>query len=149
MKTRNFVDFAAAFFAAGSAAAEPPAIDSPWARATVGASRPGVAYLTIRNGGSETDTLLRLETPAAARSEAHETVVDASGVSRMRPATPLPVPAGGEVAFAPGGLQVMLMGLSAPLAEGDSFPLTLVFERAGAVTVDIPVRAIGATGPAD
>ena len=40
----------------------------------------------------------------------------------------------------------MLSGLNEPLREGDSFPLTLVFEKAGPVAVMIVVRGVGAMG---
>jgi hypothetical protein len=35
----------------------------------------------------------------------------------------------------------MLIDLKAPLQAGTSFPVTLTFEKAGAVTVQVPVRA--------
>ena len=47
------------------------------------------------------------------------------------------------------GHHVMLMGLKAPLKQGESFPLTLTFERAGSVEVMVSVEKIGATEPAD
>jgi hypothetical protein len=50
------------------------------------------------------------------------------------------------VALAPGGLHVMLIGLTRPLAAGERVPLTLRFERAGAVTVEAEVQAAGARG---
>jgi copper(I)-binding protein len=44
----------------------------------------------------------------------------------------------------PGATHLMLMGLAAPLKEGDSVPLRLVFEKAGAVTIALEVAPIGA-----
>ena len=54
------------------------------------------------------------------------------------------IPAGGTIQLEPGGNHVMLMGLKAPLVEGETLPLTLVFEKAGKVDVDVPVMAPGA-----
>jgi len=122
-------------------------ISEPWARASIGVSRPGAAYLTIANGGAEADRLIAVETPAAAMPMVHVTAVDAAGVARMEHAPGLEIPAGGSVTLAPGGAHVMLMQLAAPLVEGETLPLTLRFERAGAVEVEAPILAITARGP--
>lgn len=55
---------------------------------------------------------------------------------------------GKPVTLAPSHMHLMLMGLSRKLNEGESFPLTLVFESAGEVAVEVPVLGPGATGPA-
>jgi copper(I)-binding protein len=60
---------------------------------------------------------------------------------RMREAGPLEVPANGKLTLAPGGLHIMLMGLKKPLAAGSSFPLTLQFEKAGEVKVEVQVES--------
>ena len=60
---------------------------------------------------------------------------------KMRPAGPMEIPPGIALELEPGGLHVMLMGLQAPLVEGESFALTLTFERAGAVEVTVPIRS--------
>jgi periplasmic copper chaperone A len=122
------------------------AIDTPWARASIGTSRPGAAYLTIRNTGEVPDRLIGVRTPAAGHAEAHA-MVQENGVMTMRAAGPLEIPPGGAVELAPGGLHIMLMGLAAPLTEGATLPLTLIFERAGEVTVEAPIAAIGAKAP--
>ena len=49
--------------------------------------------------------------------------------------------------FASGGMHLMLTGLSRKLAEGTTFPLTLRFETAEEITVDVPVLGVGASGP--
>lgn len=118
-------------------------IDTPWARASVGTSRPTAAYLTIRNTGDQPDQLLSITTPAAGHVETHG-MVHEDGVMKMRPAGPVEIPAGGEIQLAPGGLHIMLMQLNAPLEEGGTLPLTLVFETAGEVTVEAPIAGIGA-----
>ena len=124
----------------------PLEIDTPWARASIGTARPGVAYVTIRNTGEEPDRLVGVETPAAARPEIHA-MVEEDGVVKMRPAGDLEIPPGGEVRLAPGGLHLMLMGLQQPLEEGGQMPLTLVFEKAGEITVTAPIAAMGAREP--
>ena len=118
-------------------------VSAAWSRATVGADRPGVVYLTIRNMGADADTLTGIATPVAGMPMLHETVVS-NGVATMQHAMQVPVPSLGTVTLQPGGLHGMLMGLTQALEEGTSFPVTLTFERAGAVEVPVVVRSIGA-----
>ena len=68
-------------------------------------------------------------------------------VMKMRPITGLDIPAGQPVTLQPGGDHLMLMGLNQPLHEGQSFPLTLDFEKAGPRTVTVTVEKAGARGP--
>lgn len=115
-------------------------VDHPWARPSLGASPNGVAYMIITNTGEVADRLVSVSTEVSKKAELHTTLMDGE-VMRMRP-----VPDGAEilpgqtVEIVPGGLHVMLMGLSAPLKEGDSFPLILQFERAGNVDVSVHVE---------
>ena len=53
------------------------------------------------------------------------------------------------VALEPGGLHAMLMRLKEPMTEGDTFPLTLLFDDGGEVTVEVPILGIAARGPED
>ncbi len=52
----------------------------------------------------------------------------------------LELPAGEQVSLEPGGYHVMLLELQAPIAEGDTVPVTLTFEKAGEVQVDAQAR---------
>jgi copper(I)-binding protein len=67
---------------------------------------------------------------------------------RMRPVLAVDLPPGQTVTFGPGGLHLMLLELQAPLNQGESVPVTLVFERAGEVEVRLAVQSAGARGPA-
>ena len=132
-----------AFTSSAAGAAELSVTDA-FSRATPGAG-PGVAYLTI-HGGDTPDRLVSASTPRSAKVELHTMTMDGD-VMRMREVDALDVPAGGEVKLAPGGMHLMLMGLAAPLKAGDTVPLTLHFDHAGDRVVEVPVGAIGATGP--
>lgn len=121
-------------------------IEHAWSRATIGADRPGVVYLTIRNTGSTDDTLTGLVTPIAGMPMLHQTVIT-DGVASMPHAMSVPVPAGQTVALEPGGFHAMLMELTQTLEKGASFPLTLTFQNAGEVTVSVDVLALAAKGP--
>ena len=120
-------------------------VSDPWARASILASRPAAAYLTLVSDGD--DRLIDASTPVAAEVMVHMTETDDAGLGRMKHVTRLDLPAGKAVTFAPGAMHLMLTDLSGKLAEGTSFPLTLRFETAGQVTVDVPVLGVGASGP--
>src|SRR3546814_7663300 len=76
--------------------------------------------------------------PVAEHVEIHEHVMDGNAM-RMRPVDGVPLPAGGMAELQPGGYHVMLIGLKHPLKQGEHFPLTLTFEKAGTVTIEVPV----------
>lgn len=119
-------------------------IEDPWARASAGGQTNGAAYLKIKNAGA-TDKLLAASAPVANVVELHTHVTEGT-VMRMRKVEAIDVTGGTTTELKPGGLHVMLIGLKAPLKAGEKFPLTLRFERAGEVKVDVEVRA-GAPGP--
>jgi hypothetical protein len=115
-------------------------VEHPWARPSLGASPNGAAYLIVKNNGKEADRLLSVSGDVAGRVELHATLMDGD-VMRMRPVKDgVEIPPGQSVEIVPGGLHIMLMGLAAPLKEGDSFPLSLQFERAGSVDVSVHVE---------
>lgn len=113
-----------------------------WARASAGAASMGAVYLAL-TGGAQPDRLTGASTPVAAMAGVHESIAD-GGVMRMRAVNALPLLPGKTVTFAPGGYHIMLMDLGRPLVAGQTFPLTLTFEHAAPMTVEVRVRAIGA-----
>jgi len=121
------------------------AVTDPWARASILDARPGAAYMTINS--TENDRLIQVSTPIAANVMIHATETGADGVSRMRHINSLELPAGQAVSLAPGEMHLMLMGLDSKLEEGTSFPMTLLFEKAGEISVEFSVLGAAATGP--
>lgn len=122
-------------------------VGDAWARATPPGVSVGAAYLVVDNGGDKPETLLGASTPVASEATLHATVVQGTTVKMVPLGTPVIEP-GGSLRLAPSGAHVMLMGLHRPLKPGDHFPLTLRFEKAGPITVDVTVRAAGATSEA-
>ena len=118
-------------------------IDHPWARATPTGAKTGAAYVTLINNGSSGDRLLAAKTPVADAVQFHS-VSEENGVSRMRELRAVEVPPGGKVTFSPGGMHIMLVGLKQPLKEGQTFPLSLTFEKAGKVDVTVSIAKVGA-----
>lgn len=120
-------------------------LDHPWARASAGPARNGTAFLVIENAGAA-DRLLAAAGEVAERVELHTHTMDGN-VMQMRRVEFVEIPAQGEAALQPGGIHIMLIGLKQPLREGERFPLTLTFEKAGAVTVEVAVEGVGSMGP--
>lgn len=114
-------------------------IDHPWSRALPPNAPAGAAYFVIHNNGTDTDSLVSASSPIAEKAELH-THVMLGEVMKMQQVDSVAVPAGGEATFAPGGNHVMLFGLKKPLVAGESFPLTLVFQNAGAVDVEVKIE---------
>jgi len=116
-------------------------VSDAWARATAPGQSSAAVYATIDNRGGP-DRLIGASSGAGMallhRSD-HE-----GGVARMRMLSEMATRSDGRVALAPGGTHVMLTGLSAPLAVGARFPLTLRFAKAGPRTVTVAVVAAGA-----
>ncbi|EWY42475.1 copper(I)-binding protein [Skermanella stibiiresistens SB22] len=121
-------------------------IEQAWARATTPSAKTGATYLSVRNTGPESDSILSMETPVASHAMAHQTRQE-NDVSRMSEAGPLSVPPGGALEMKPGGTHIMLMDLGGGLRLGQQFPLTITFEKAGKVEIPVKVGKPGAMGP--
>lgn len=121
-------------------------IGHPWARATPPGARVAGGYFTVTNHGSAPDRLVSVTSDISAKAEVHEMAVK-DGVMTMRGVEGgLDIPAGGKVELKPGGYHLMLMDLKHPAKEGESFPATLTFEKAGSVTIEFQVEGMGGAG---
>ena len=100
----------------------------------------GAAFMTLVNPGPEADRLIEARSPVAARVELHTHLMQ-DGVARMTRVEAIDLPAGAETKLERGGLHVMFLGLHAPLAPGDTAPVTLVFESGAEIEVQAPVQA--------
>jgi copper(I)-binding protein len=114
-------------------------VDDAFAPASIGAAKSGAIYFTIINETGSGDRLIAVSTPAARKAELHSTKHE-DGVMKMRKMPALDVPAGGQAELKKGGNHVMLFGLTEPLKEGDTVSLTLTFETAGEMTIEVPVK---------
>jgi len=122
-------------------------VDTVWARPTVAGQSGGGGFLTI-TGGAAADRLLSASASVSKAVELHKMEMDGN-VMRMRPVDGgIDVPAGAMVKLQPGGLHIMFIGLNKTLKAGDSFPMTLRFEKAGEVKVDVQVSAAMPAEPA-
>jgi len=114
-------------------------LQSAWARPGLKDGNSAV-YFEIQNPLAEEDLLLKAECTAAASTELHISMMDASGNMMMQPQENVPIPAQGQVSFKPGGLHVMLIGLTQDLNVDDTLALTLTFQNAGTLQLEVPVK---------
>jgi len=115
-------------------------IDHPWARATPPKAVNAGGFMLLNSKGG--DQLIAASSDIADKTEIHEMkMVD--GVMKMRPvAAGLELAANQPVKLAPGGYHIMFSGIKQALKEGDQFPVTLTFAKAGKITVTIKVQAM-------
>lgn len=133
----------AAVFLAFPAWAGDIEISGAFMRAPPKGAPAGGAFLTIKNNGSQDDRLLSAQANISKTVELHTHVVDGN-VMRMRQVESIAVPAGGTAELKPGGDHIMFIGLEKAPQEGDTVPVTLTFEKAGAISISVPVVAVGA-----
>lgn len=143
---------AAATHASVAAAAEVAVgdllISGGFTRATLPNAPVGGGYLTITNQGSQADRLVSAASPVAGVTQIHEMKMEGDVMKMGELPSGIEIPAGSTVTLSPGGLHIMFMQLKQPLVEGAKVPLTLTFERAGVIEVQLDVGSIGADAPA-
>ncbi len=111
-----------------------------YARSASPSAKSGAAFMVLHNKGAESDRLINAASDIAARVELHTHIDNGDGVMLMRhDEDGFEIPAGGMHALARGGDHVMFMGLTAPMKQGDIVLVTLTFEKAGDLVVEIPV----------
>jgi periplasmic copper chaperone A len=116
----------------------PIAARDAWARPTLKGTRTGAVYLILSNHGTASDRLVGISTPVAERAEVHEDVTT-NGVMSMKAVPELALPVGTDTAIEPGRYHIMLMGMKAQLAVGETFPITLTFASAPPLNVSVAV----------
>jgi hypothetical protein len=123
---------------ASPARAEPVIeIHDPYARASN--TMAGAAFMVVYNTGTTPDRLVAATSEAAARVELHTHVMDGDLMRMVHVEEGFEIPAGDRTILERGGRHVMFMGLTEPFTDGGTVTVTLTFETAGDVTVDIPV----------
>ncbi|MFW2543873.1 copper chaperone PCu(A)C [Primorskyibacter sp. 2E107] len=115
-------------------------VTDAYARTSMPGAKTGAAFMVIENTGEMPDQLIDVRSDIAVKVELHTHQDQGGGVMKMvHVEEGFAIPAGGSHALARGGDHVMFMGLSAPMVQGETVPVTLVFEKAGEVQVEIPV----------
>lgn len=121
-------------------------VSTPWVRATPKGAPVGGGYLKVTNTGTEPDRLIGGTFPIAGKVEVHEMSMD-NGMMKMRQLPKgIEIAPGATVELKPGGYHMMFLQLKEPIVQGKPIHGTLIFEKAGTLTVDWAVSPIGAPG---
>ncbi|MEX0349095.1 MAG: copper chaperone PCu(A)C [Paracoccaceae bacterium] len=130
----------AALAMSGAAFAGGIVVEDAYARSSGKNAKAGAAFMVIVNETGEDDRLVGVAADVSARTELHTHKENSDGVMQMLHVEEgFEIPAGENHALARGGDHVMFMGLTRSLEHGDTVPVTLIFEKAGEVKVEIPV----------
>jgi periplasmic copper chaperone A len=114
-------------------------INDAWAR-TGSTGGNSAIYMVIDNPLDQDDVLLSAKSNAAEAVELHLSKMSDEGAMMMQQQENLPVPADSKVELKPGGFHIMLINLKHDIKAGETFPVTLTFQNAGEVTIDVPIR---------
>ncbi len=115
-------------------------VSEPWSSPTPPVVRVGAVYFSLRNTGPRADRLTAISSPIARQVEIHESR-HVQGMMQMRAVAFVDCPAGATVRIEPGGLHVMLVGLTRALTPGMEFPMALTFRDSGVLEVVVKVGA--------
>jgi periplasmic copper chaperone A len=135
-------DTAAKARAAALAAKANVDIAEAWTKATTNATNAPI-YLHIISA-KDPDRLVKIDTAMAKSVELRDD--SPQGAGRALPMPVIDIPAGATVNLGPGGRYLMLVGLKQPLREGDSFLITLHFDKAGTESTAVKILGTGAAG---
>lgn len=119
-------------------------IHEPWARTALKNENTAI-YLIVHNHSESGDEITGVSTDVAEIAEIHKTEEDANGMMQMNLQSSVPLSADAEISFQPGGLHIMLTGLTQDLKVGDTLTLTLYFKTHADMVLSIPV--LDAAGP--
>ncbi|MCW8328395.1 copper chaperone PCu(A)C [Photobacterium sp. SDRW27] len=114
-------------------------IDHPWSKQVPPTSAVAAAFFNIMNHGDEVDTLLSAKSPIAGKTELHAHIHE-DGMMKMREVEKIDIPANSTRTLKPGSYHIMFFDLKQVPALGDRFPLTLHFEKAGRVEIEVAVE---------
>jgi copper(I)-binding protein len=131
---------------AGCGGSEAPVASDAWVRLAAVPGRPAAGYFTL-HGGAKPMTLAALEVAGVPRVEMHESRMTGNGMMAMDAVASVPVPAGGTVAFAPGGYHAMLFGVPASFEPGATVTMRFRFQDGSAVEAPAKVVGAGEAGP--
>ena len=124
-------------------------ISAPFTRATLPNAPVGGGFLTIENTGDTDDRLVSVTAKVSGDVQLHEMAMEGDVMKMRELPDGITIPAGETITLAPGGLHIMFMGLTQPFTEGQTVAVTLTFEQAGSVDMELPVLGAAAdTAPA-
>lgn len=139
--------FLAATLSAQAADAGPVTATEGWLRVLPG-NLPAGGYVTFENASDKAVSIVGAESSDYAEAMIHRSSTE-GGMGRMEMMHAVPLPAGGKLAFAPGGYHVMLMDAKHPVKPGDKVVVTFALSDGQKLPVTLLARPANASGPAD
>ena len=127
--------------AVAASAADDIQVVDPYVRAVPAMMKNSAIFMTLQNAGDTDRALVNATSTAAEVVELHTHIHD-GGVMRMRQIDRIDVSAGASTVLEPGGLHVMLLGLTGPLEVGGNVELALTFDDGSGKTITAPVRSV-------
>ena len=114
-------------------------VSDAWARATALGVPQAAVYLRVTSPVG--DQLVGAAVPSSVGMDAmlHDTTMN-DNMASMREMKSVALPAGKVVVFQPGGMHIMVTGLTHPLSAGQHFTLTLHFAHAPDAMTTVSVR---------
>jgi hypothetical protein len=116
-------------------------IENPYARATPPNAVNSAIFMTIKNTGNDTRTLISASSSVATKVELH-TVIKTDGMMKMREVDTIEIPKNQDVMLKPGGLHIMLLDLTQPLKEKEFIDVTLNFKNGDKEQFKAPVKKV-------
>lgn len=111
----------------------------PWSRPLAPGATVAAGYMHLMNHTTQPETLVGARAEGVERIEIHD-MVEVDGVMQMRPVEGgVPLAVDGMATFQPGGKHLMFFGVSRPWAEGETVPVTLVFESGTEAVVEFRI----------
>jgi copper(I)-binding protein len=121
-------------------------VDQAWIRLSANPASPSAGYFIV-HGGAAPVQLRGLLSDAVQRIEMHESMA-AGEMMSMKPIDSVDIPAGTDVAFAPGGKHAMMFGINAQVAAQGKVPLTFLFSNGDRIEFDAVIQKAGDAAPA-
>ncbi len=125
-------------------AAEDVQAAGAYARAVPPGQSNSAAFMSLTNKSDADHALVGAESSASKVAELHTHFLE-GGMMKMRPVEKIDLPAGKTVELQPGGLHLMLIGLTHQLSPGEDLRITLVFEDGSRTSLVVPVKTVQAT----
>lgn len=113
-------------------------VSDAWIRHLPG-DRPMAGYFVLSNNGDKDRRLSGAASEAFARIHMHQSI-EKDGTTSMRPVSSVPIPAGGEVVFEPGGYHLMLMQRREDLDVGDRVAVTLKLDDGSEKSTEFTIK---------
>jgi len=119
-----------------------------WTRPLAPGATVAAGYGALMNHTTQADTLVGARADGVGRIEIH-TMSDVDGVMQMRPLEGgVALAVDGAASLAPGANHLMFMDVTRTWAEGETVPVTLMFESGAEVPVEFMVKQEGPDGAA-